>query len=110
MSILTRGEVWWIQFDGSQGGEIQKTRPVVIVSNNQSNKFLNRVQVVPLSTRVDKIYPSEALVIVKRRKHKALADQITTVSKKRFSNRQGKLDAFDMAKVEEIIRIQLALR
>jgi mRNA interferase MazF len=40
---MNRGEVWWINFDPSIGGEIKKERPAVIVSNNAANRNLNRV-------------------------------------------------------------------
>ena len=106
---MKRGEVWWVNFEPSIGGEIKKKRPAVIVSNDAANRHLNRVQVLPLTTNLSRVYPSEALVTMGRRRGKAMADQITTVSKFRVMNRAGNVKPAEMRDVETAIRVQLGL-
>jgi mRNA interferase MazF len=91
------------------GEEIQKTRSALIVSNDLSNRFLGRLQVVPLTTSIEKLYPGEAYITLNGNQIKAMADQITTVSKKRLGERVGQITKQDMQQVERALKVQLGL-
>ena len=106
---MKRAEGWWVNFEPSVGGEIRKVRPAVIVSNDAANKFLNHVQVVPITSRTDRVYPSEVLVTIEGKEGKAMADQLATVSKARLSKRIGTLSPQDIRKVGNAIKIHLDL-
>ena len=105
-----RGEVWWVSFDSSLGGEIRKTRPAVVLSNNAANLALNRVIVVPLTSQTEKLYPGEALVTLNGDQSKAKADQIATASKQRLRDKMGTLSTSDLATVEKAVLLQLGIR
>jgi mRNA interferase MazF len=104
-----RGEVYWVSFGAAIGGEIRKTRPAVVVSNDAANTALNRLQVVPITSQTGRVYPSEALVTLRGERRKAMADQLTTASRKRLVGYMGRLGAADMEQVDRAIRLQLDL-
>lgn len=104
---MLRGEVYWVDFDPSMGGEIQKRRPAVILSNNAANRALNRVLVVPLTSQTSRMYPGETIVRVRGRESKAMADQLTTASKLRVGAYIDTLEASDLRSLERVVSKQL---
>ena len=98
-----------MSFDPSVGGKAQKTRPAVVLSNDTANALLNRVQVVPVSSQTERLYPAEAYITLNGARRKAMADQITTASKRRLQRRLGILGKDDLNAVSHVVRLQLSL-
>ncbi len=104
-----RGELWWVNFDPSVGTEAAKTRPSIVMGNNTSNEFLERIQVIPLTSNIAKIYPSETIIMLRGKKNKAAADQVTTVSTLRIHEKIGRITTDELASVEFVVKLQLGL-
>lgn len=104
-----RGEVWWVNFDPSKGGEMKKMRPAVIISNDISNKYVNRFQVVPLTSNTEKIYPGESLVFVDGKEGKTLSNQLATISEQRLDTKISNLTKEEMYDLEDALNVQLGL-
>ena len=98
-----------MQFDPSIGGEIRKRRPAIILSNDAANRSLNRLQVVPVTTNVTRLYAGEAYVTLRGRPHKALGSQVMTASKERVGEFFDTLTGDDLHRVEQALRVQLGL-
>lgn len=106
---MQKGEVWWVDFNPAIGGEIQKVRPAIIISNDASNKVLNRVQVIPTTSNTAKCFPCEAYVEIEGKISKAMADQLATVNKLRLKTKIGKISEQNMLDIERAIKVQLDL-
>lgn len=106
---MRRGDVWWVALDPTIGGEIRKTRPGIIISNDRWNASGNRVQIVPVTSQTRRVQASEALVSVAGTLAKAVADQLRTIDKSRLRGHMGRLTETEMRAVEQAVRYQLAL-
>ena len=111
---LVRGSVVSVRFDPSEGSEIRRTRPSVVVSNNAACRFDAVVQVVPV-TRMPKrpLRPYESRVVSPgsglKRASRLVANQVRTVSKERIGKILGRVSAEEEAKLDRALRVQLAL-
>jgi mRNA interferase MazF len=81
----------------------------VVISNDSANAVLNRVQVVPISSQFDRLYPAEGYVSLQGVRRKATVDQITTASKRRLLRRLGIVEKEDIEAMNRVICLQLAL-
>ena len=92
-----------INLDPTLGSEIQKTRPCVIVSPNEMNKYLNTIVISPMTSSL-KEYPTRIPVNHNDKKGMIAIDQIRTVDKKRIIKLLGKLNKTEIKMTKEVIK------
>ena len=96
-------DIYWVNLDPTQGSEIQKTRPCVIVSPDEMNQALKTVMVVPLtSTIVD--WPFRATVTVSSKKSSAACDQLRAISKTRLREKLGTVSPSEQGRIRDILQ------
>jgi len=92
-----------VQLDPTLGGEIQKTRPCVIVSPDEMNRHLKTVVICPMTTNI-KEYPTRVAVNHDRKRGMIAIDQIRTIDKSRILKVFGKLSKIESQACKEIIK------
>ncbi len=111
--MIHRGEIYWVALDPTVGAEIKKTRPALVVSNDQNNLHAQTVTVLPMSTSVERVYPFEVLVkpntFGNRQAAKIKANQIRTIDRSRLTKLLGLLPTRAMAQVEAAMRLHLGM-
>lgn len=85
--VPRRGEVWWVSLDPTQGSEIRKTRPCVVLSADALNRLRSTVVVVPLSNAAKAYPPITVSVTCRGREAVAVIDQVRAVAKHRLRGR-----------------------
>lgn len=98
--------IYWINLDPVVGSEVSKTRPCVVVSPDEMNKYLRTVIVAPL-THTLKDYPSRVACTVKGETGMVMLDQLRTVDKTRLTAFIDKLKRAEISKVKHTINEML---
>lgn len=100
---LNQYSVILVNLDPTIGREIKKTRPCVIISPNEMNKYLRTVVVAPMTTYTKK-YPTRVGVKTNGKKGMIAIDQIRTIDKQRIVKVFDSLSPTEIRKCKEIIK------
>ncbi|MBW8050824.1 MAG: type II toxin-antitoxin system PemK/MazF family toxin [Cytophagales bacterium] len=110
---MKRGDIYWADLNPTLGSEISKIRPVLVVSNNISNRYSDTVTILPITSRTKKIYPYEVLLQINegnlKGKSKVKANQIRTIDKMRIKQKIGNLTQTKMQEINKAILVHLQI-
>lgn len=109
---MRRGEIYYADLNPTLGAEINKKRPVLIISNDANNKASATVTILPITSNVSKVYPFEVMLDVKKsglpKASKIQCQQIRTISKLRIKTGCiGKIDKEIFNKIEFALKLHL---
>jgi mRNA interferase MazF len=96
--VTRRFDVFLVTLDPTVGSEIQKTRPCVVVSPDEMNRFVRTVIIAPMTTK-GRAYPTRVSCTFEGVAGQVVLDQLRTVDKARLVKRLGRLDEQTQAEV-----------
>ena len=114
MMSIKKGEIYIASLDPTVGGEIKKTRPVIVVSNDINNRYSRTITVLPLTSNTEKLFPFEVFIskgiggLPKDSKIKA--DQIRTLDKVRLVKRVGRVSESYVFEIDSAIKVHLGIK
>jgi len=92
-----------VNLDPTLGSEIKKTRPCVVISPNEMNKFLNTVVIAPMTTG-SKNYPTRIEIKHDNKIGWIVLDQIRTIDKQRIIRELGRLTKSEIDKLKSVLK------
>lgn len=108
-SFPKRGEIYWVDLEPTRGGETQKTRPGLIVSNDIGNESSTIVMVAPITSKVLRVYPFEVKTLVENKPAKIMLNQCRALDKSRIGKKISQVDLETMNSVVEAIKLVFAI-
>ena len=103
MKKVTRYEIFFADLNPTQGCEVNTVRPVVVVSQNEMNRYLETIVVCPLTSIVHPGWRSRIQIECTGKPAEIAVDQIRTISKRRLKNQIGTLSETEAAILRRLI-------
>ena len=100
--VVKRFDVYLVNLDPTIGSEIKKTRPCLVISPDEMNRYINTVIVAPMTTR-GRNYPTRVACKFQSKQGQIVLDQIRTVDKARLVKKVGKIDTQTQTKVLTVL-------
>ncbi|WP_434685258.1 type II toxin-antitoxin system PemK/MazF family toxin [Pseudanabaena minima] len=100
--VAKRFDVFLVNLDPMIGSEIQKTRPCVIVSPDEMNRYISTVIIAPMTTK-GRIYPTRVICQFQGKDGQIVLDQIRTVDKSRLVKKIGQISQHEQREVLDIL-------
>ncbi len=111
MKNMKRGEIYFANMNPTIGKELNKTRPVLIISNDINNLYSELVTIVPITSQTEKIYPYEVLINKDEsglnKNSKIKCNQIRTIDKLRLTKKAGTISKDKLDQIERAICLHL---
>lgn len=99
-------EVYWISLDPTQGSEMAKTRPCVVISPDEMNEFLKTLIIIPITSTI-KTYPWRISCIIDNKQGSMATDQIKVIDKARIGSKIGKLSKSEITFLKDALQKML---
>lgn len=110
---MKRGDIYWADLNPTIGSEINKKRPILIISNNANNRVSSTITVLPITSNVNNVYPFEVKLEAESglsKASKVQCQQVRTISKQRITGTLiGSVDQSTIKQIDIALKLHLAL-
>ena len=101
--MVKQYEIYWVILDPTLGSEINKIRPCLVLSPDESNQFLNTVLIAPITSKI-RNFPMRLEVVLENKKGQICLDQIRCIDKIRLKTKIAVLGKNDVEKLKNLIK------
>lgn len=106
MAMVNQYDIYWVTLDPTLGSEINKVRPGVVISPNESNKSLDTILIAPITSKI-RNYPMRMNINLEEKNGQICLDQMRCLDKIRLKNRISSLTNLEKNNLKKILKIYL---